>query len=81
MTKLTWKRCGNKYYDKIFDYLEPKFKDVEDYKSADKVCEELKKMTPEEISVDAGNTEYNVVIFHKEVMFTAYQALWKFYQI
>lgn len=81
MSKLTWKKCGIRYYDTVYSYLESKFEKVGDFKSAERVFNDLEKMTPKEISDDASNTEYDVACFHKEVMNTAYNALWKFYQI
>jgi hypothetical protein len=81
MTKLTWKKCGIKYYDMVDDFVKSYFDDVNDYPEAMSVYQEIEKMTPSEILEKVGNPDYNAGEFRKNVMNTAYKALWHYYQI
>ena len=81
MKKLTWKRSGIEYYDLVDDFVEPYFDGVSDFPEAMNVYQEIKKMTPSEILEKVGNPDYNPFEFRKDVINTAYRAMWHFYSI
>lgn len=81
MTKLTWKKCGIEYYDDVQDFVEPYFEGVSDYPEAASAYQEIADMTAEEIMEKAGNPDYDMGSFCRDVVDTAYRAMWKFYEI
>ena len=63
-----------------YEFAYSKFKDVTDIKSAMEVSDSLIKMSPEEISEQAGNTKYVPFYFMKDVMDAVHRIIWnKFY--
>lgn len=64
-----------------YQYAYKKFDGVTDIKSAMEIADNLKKMSPEDMSGDAGNTKYVPFYFWQDVMNEVHRILWhKFYQ-
>lgn len=81
MVKLTLGKTGIEYDDIVSEFVAQKFEGVSDYPEAMSAYQEIENMTPEQVSEQAGNKEYDIAWFRKDVMMTAYRALWKFYVI
>lgn len=80
MTKLKWIKSGDTYYDLVDDFVASYFEGVNDYPEAQSAYNEIEKLQPEEISKQAGNKDFNIYMFRRDVVSKAYKALWKFYQ-
>lgn len=77
---IAFKKTGIEYYDLIGEYVASCFKDANNYDEAQIAFNKLSKLEPEEVSQEAGNKDFNIYIFYREVKYLAYSTLFQFYQ-